>query len=263
MTNPIEEAAGRLRQARETGAPCTPVRDLIGGTDIEAAYDVQEINTGARLAGGGRLVGRKVGFSNKAIQAQFNVDQPGLGMLFADMDVPDGEEIPWNVLFEPMVEAEIAFVLGEDLAGKDVTMVALIRAIDCALPAFEVVGSRIGGWDIRVTDTIADNVSASHFVLGHSPRGIGGFDPRLCAMTISDGIEPVGTGVGAAVLGSPLNALLWTARESTQRGRPLRAGDMVLSGSLGPPVPVVPGHVYEARIEGLGSVRARFGLDRG
>jgi 2-keto-4-pentenoate hydratase len=134
----------------------------------------------------------------------------------------------------------------------------VVAAIDCALPAIEVVGSRIADWDIQIVDTIADNASAGVFVLGTTPRRLGDFDPRLCGMVLERGGEPVSTGAGAACLGNPLTAVLWLARKMVEVGRPLRAGDIVLSGALGPLVPVAPGEVVELRISGVGSVRAAF-----
>lgn len=255
----VEQAAGRLRAAGETGGVCDPVRDLIGSTDLKTAYAVQALNTQYHLQNGTRLVGRKVGFSNQAIQKQFGVDQPGLGMLFADSAVDDGEEIPWNRVTQPLLEAEIAFVMGRDMDREDATTVDLLRAVDCVLPAIEVAACRIAKWDVTVADAIADNVCSGLFVLGQEAKSIGDFDMRLCGMVMGDGIEPASTGAGVNVLGSPLNSLRWVARAASRAGRPLAAGDVVLTGSLGPVLAPRPGAVIEARIEGLGSVRVAFG----
>jgi len=257
----IEEAARRLRTAWETGVPCDPVRDLIGETDVEAAYAVQNINTEHWLKAGRRLVGRKTGLTARAVQKQLGVDQPDYGMLFADMDVPEGEEISLARIMQPKVEAEIAFVIGDDLNDDQLTTADLLRSIEFAVAAIEIVGSRVAGWNIRIADTVADNASSGLFVLGHEPRRLGEFDPRMCGMVMEKRGEPVSVGSGAACLGSPISATLWLARVMAKVGRPLLEGDVVLSGALGPMAPAAPGDVFEARIEGLGSVRAAFAAD--
>ncbi|GKY90155.1 2-keto-4-pentenoate hydratase [Sinisalibacter aestuarii] len=256
----IMEAADRLWTAAQTGTPCAPVRDLIGSDDVEAAYAVQEINTRRLLGNEERVLsGRKIGLTSKSVQAQLGVGQPDFGMLYDDMEVMDGEEIAWSRCQQPKVEAEVAFVMAAPLTGAHIKMIDLIASIGFVLPAIEVVGSRIAGWDISLADTIADNASSGLYVLGQSPRRPADFDMRLCGMVMLRNNEPVSTGAGAACMGSPLNATLWLARKMAAAGNPLGPGDVVLSGALGPMVDAAPGDVFEARINGLGSVRAAFG----
>ena len=254
----IREAADRLHAAATSGTPTTPIRDLLEAGDAAAAYAVQQINTERALANGRRLVGRKIGLTSLAVQKQLGVDQPDYGMLFADMARPEAMDIPLADVMQPKVEAEIAFVLGRDLDGEQLTVADLFRAIDYAVPAIEIVGSRVADWDIRLTDTIADNASSGLYVLGSRPVRITDFDMRLCGMVMEKAGEPVSVGAGAACMGSPLNATLWLAKVMAQVGRPMRAGDTILSGALGPMVPVVAGDVFDVRIEGLGNVRAAF-----
>lgn len=257
----IEEAARRLWDASQNGTPCAPIRDLLDDGDLDAAYAVQEINTRRGLDAGRRLVGRKIGLTSKAVQTQLGVDQPDYGMLFADMAVAEGEDIRLADVLQPKVEAEIAFVLGDDLDDDQLTVADVMSAIDYAVAAIEVVGSRVANWDIRILDTIADNASSGLYVLGSEPRILGQFDPRLCGMVMEKNGEPVSVGAGAACLGNPLSAALWLAKVMARVGRPLRAGDTILSGALGPMSPAAPGDVFEARINGLGSVRASFGKE--
>lgn len=262
MTNhSIQAAADRLHQAQRAGLPCEPIRDLLTEGDLDAAYAVQEINTRRGLAEGRVLVGRKTGLTSLSVQKQLGVDQPDYGMLFADMYVPDGWEIARSRLLQPKAEAEVAFVLERDLDREQPTMPDVIGAIAYALPALEIVDSRIAGWNIRILDTIADNASSGLYVLGNEPRRLDGLDLRLCGMVMEMNAEPISTGAGVACLGHPLNAVWWLARVMVKAGRPLRAGDTVLSGALGPMVPVPWGSIVEARIEGLGSVRAAFGKE--
>jgi 2-keto-4-pentenoate hydratase len=138
----------------------------------------------------------------------------------------------------------------------------LLRAIDFALPAIEIVDSRIADWKIGILDTVADNASSGLYVLGGAPKKIDAIDLRLAGMVMESGGEPVSVGVGAACLGDPLSATLWLAKTMARVGRPLKAGDTVLSGALGPMVPVRWGEVFEARIAGLGSVRAAFAKEQ-
>lgn len=262
MTGPneaITRAAEQLIAAAKSGEACAPIRDILAEGDVAAAYAVQEAVTRQALADGRRLVGRKIGLTSLAVQRQLGVDQPDYGMLFADMDVGDDQEIAAGRLIQPKVEAEVAFMIGRDLDAPDLTSGELVRAIEFALPAIEIVDSRIAGWNIRITDTIADNASSGLFVLGTSPRRLADLDLRLCGMTLEAGGEPLSVGAGAACMGNPINAATWLARVMARAGRALKAGDIILSGALGPMVTAAPGTVYEARIEGLGSVRARFG----
>lgn len=262
MTDKIQEAADRLWNAWDSGTTADPIRDLIGEHDVAAAYKVQEINTKRWLAGEERILsGRKIGLTAQSVRDQLGVDQPDYGMLFADMEVMDGEEIAWSRCQQPKVEAELAYVIAAPLTGGHLTMVDLMASIGYVVPAIEIVGSRIRDWDIRISDTIADNASSGLYVLGQQPRRIGDFDPRLCGMVMLRNNEPVSVGAGAACMGSPLNATLWLARVMARAGRPLGPGDLVLSGALGPMVAANPGDVFEARINGLGSVRAVFGKE--
>lgn len=254
----IREAADRLHAAATSGVPTAPVRDLLAAGDTDAAYAVQAINTDRALASGRRLVGRKIGLTSLAVQRQLGVDRPDYGMLFADMARPEAMDISIADVMQPKVEAEIAFVLGRDLDHERLTVADLFRAVDYAVPAVEIVGSRIANWDIRLTDTIADNASSGLYVLGSRPVRITDFDMRMCGMVMEKAGEPVSVGAGAACMGSPLNATLWLAEVMARVGRPMRAGDTILSGALGAMVAVQPGDVFDVRIEGLGSVRAAF-----
>ena len=254
----IGAAAARLLQAHETATPCAPVRDLLPEGDLEAAYAAQQINTMYWLEAGRRLVGRKIGLTSHAVQRQLGVDQPDYGMLFADMSFADAEPIPVSRTLQPKAEGEIAFVIGRDLDGEQLVLPEVIAAIDYALPAIEVVGSRVADWNIQIVDTIADNASSGLFVLGSRPVPLSAFDPRLCGMVLERRGDPVSTGAGAACLGNPLTAALWLARKMVEVGSPLKEGDIVLSGSLGPLVPVEAGDVLELRVHGVGDVRAVF-----
>lgn len=257
MPNELEAIAAALRAAESDGQPIAPVRDRI--TTASEAYEVQEINTRLRIASGGRLVGRKIGLTNPAVQKQLGVDQPDYGMLFADMDMNHGAELPWSQGAQWKVEAELAFILNRELPHADCSMAEVLRAVEYVVPSIEIVGSRIADWDIRFVDTVADNASSAFFTLGPSARRLSGTDLLDCRMEMTCGDEIVSQGTGRACLGSPLNAVLWLARTMACVGRPLAEGDVVLSGALGPMVAARPEARFTARIEGFGETAIAFG----
>lgn len=254
-----QELADRLFEAEKTRVPIAPIHEDMGdGAMLDDAYAVQAINTERSLAAGRRLVGRKIGLTSRAVQTQLGVDQPDYGMLFADMEIPLGVEVPSDRLIQPKVEAEIAFVMGRDLPNDGITQVDVIRAVEFVLPAIEVVDSRVADWQIGILDTIADNASSGLYVLGAQPVSLANVDLSRCGMVIEQHGQPVSVGAGAACLGHPINAVLWLSQVMARVDRPIRAGDVVLSGALGPMVPAAPGHAFDVRIEGVGSVQAVF-----
>ncbi len=254
----VDEIASQLRNAIKIEAPIKPIRDIIGIEDIETAYAIQRVNTQHRISKGARVVGKKIGLTSKAVQAQLGVDQPDYGMLFNTMEVLTGDTIPWNELMQPKVEAEIAFILGKDLDNSFMTVSDVISAIDYAVGAIEIVGSRIENWNIKITDTVADNASASHFVIGHRPVKLNDFDIINCQMSMDKNGTTVSKGTGADCLGSPINATLWLARTMARLGEPLRKGELVLTGAMGPMSAVEKGDQIVARFSALGDVSVNF-----
>jgi len=254
----LQRLATSLRNAAREGQPILPVREDLAAMGVEGAYAVQDINTAYYLETGRRLTGRKIGLTSKSVQQQLGVDAPDFGMLFADMELAPDEEVALGRVLQPKVEAEVAVVLERDLKHGQVTLSQLISAIAYVLPAVEIVGSRIRDWDIRLLDTVADNASSGLYALGTQPRKLSEVDLRTCGMLMERAGEVVSLGVGAACLGHPLNAALWLARKMAEVGRPLQAGDVIMTGALGPMVTVAPGDVIETTIAGLGVVRTAF-----
>lgn len=250
-----QQAADRLWAAAQAGTPCSPVRDLLASGDVAAAYRAQQINIDRRIADGrARVVGRKIGLTSAAVQAQVGVDTPDYGVLLSDMVVDDGGILEAGRLLQPRAEAEICLVLGTDLDMPFPTQADVLRATEYVLPSIEIVDSRVENWDISIVDTIADNASCGAFVLGTPARRPADIDFAHCEMTMQINGETRSTGSGRACLGNPLNAAVWLARVMYDLGTPLRAGEIVLTGALGPLVPVVEGDQVEATISDLGSV---------
>lgn len=252
----LATAAHRLVTAMSEGVPVEPVRDVLG-TSIEAAYNVQERVMRTLESVHNPRVGRKVGLTSVAVQSQLGVDQPDFGVLLADMDVTGLTEVPSSRLLQPRIEAELAFVLGRDIDDPyDVR-----DAVDYVSAALEIVDSRVRGWDISIVDTIADNASSGMFVLGVERVALKDIDTVAARMELEVEGEVVSRGNGAACLGDPIAALTWVAKTALKLGRPLRAGEVVLSGALGPMVPFGPTTSVTARISGLGTVSATASKD--
>lgn len=254
----FDSLAASLRQAAAGESPVPPLRDALSAHGIAGAYAVQQANTRFALAQGRRIVGRKIGLTSLSVQRQLGVDQPDYGVLLDDMALYDGEEVAAGRVLQAKVEGEVAFVLGRDITQPNATPAEVLRATDFVLPAIEIVGSRIANWDIRLLDTVADNASSGLFVVGNEPRLLREVDLRSCGMVMTRAGDEVSTGTGSACLGHPVNAVVWLARKLVEMGGPLRAGDIVMSGALGPMVKAEPGDAFEVRIEGLGSVRTAF-----
>lgn len=249
----IHIAAEVLFNADHYKTVCPPVREIIGETDIEKAYAVQSVNVTKKLKAGEVIVGKKIGLTSFAVQKQLGVDQPDYGVLYASTEVENGGNIAFEELMQPKAEAEIAFVMSKDLDG-DITMEGLIDSIDYAVASIEIVGSRVADWNIRITDTIADNASASHFVLGTNKKNLSEIDLVNCKMTLSKNGEIASEGSGKACMDNPLNAALWLAQVMAKNGSPLKQGEILLSGALGPMVNIEKGDHFVAEIEGLGGV---------
>lgn len=254
----VSTAFDRIDAALRHRTPCAPVRDLLGTTDIESAYRVQQLLTDARVRAGAKITGRKIGLTSPAVQQQLGVDQPDFGVLFDDMDASSLTQVPTDCLLQPKAEAEVAFELGSDLVDGDLDIDQVRAAVSRGAAALEIVDSRIANWDITITDTIADNGSSGLYVISENWFTLEEFEPREVTMHLYRDDVLVSEGNGAACLGDPIEALAWLARTARDHGQPLLAGQVVLSGALGPMVFATPGTTIRAELSTLGSVTATF-----
>lgn len=259
MNDTIARIADAIFQARTDLRQVAPLAQSFGEISADDAYRAQDLNTERWLAGGRRVVGKKIGLTSKAVQAQLGVNSPDYGMLWSDTAFDDGDVVPVGRFMQPKVEVEIAFVLKRNLNTPDCSIAELIGAIDFAVPAIEIVDSAIADWKITLADTIADNASGGGFVLGNSPRSVSDLDLRLCGALLTCNGVVVSSGLGAACLGNPLNAALWLVRRMAELGRPLQAGEIVLSGALGPMHAATAGNTYTAEINGFAPLHLAFG----
>jgi 2-keto-4-pentenoate hydratase len=254
----VKTAAERLEEAARTRTPCLPLRDLMEPDDVESAYAVQQAVAARRAAAGAHVVGRKIGLTSLAVQEQLGVDQPDFGVLFEDMQFADGETVPMARLLQPRIEAEVAFVLRADLAEDELSLNDVRDAVDYAVAAMEVADSRVADWKITFADTVADNASAGVYVLGTDRRTLDELVPKTVAMRMEVTGQEDSTGTGEACLGDPLLALQWLAEKARDLGDPLRAGQVVLSGALGPMRAVAPGASATAEITGFAPLTIHF-----
>ena len=250
--------AADLEAAARTRTPLTGLSARLADSDVPGAYAVQRAGVAVAVAAGRRRSGWKLGCTSEPVQKMLNASTPDYGVLFADTARPDGAIIPWADVMQPLVEAEIAFVLGRDIAAAPADPAALLAAIAEVRPAIEIVCSRVAAPPLRFVDTIADNASAGLYVLG-APRAPAGLDLVNCAMELRGNGAVVATGFGHVTLDGPLNALAWLARAVTAAGEILRAGEVVMAGSLGPVARPAPGGRYAATIAGIGAVAMEFG----
>jgi 2-keto-4-pentenoate hydratase len=258
MTIAFETAAALLRDAY-AGPAIAPLREWLDPTDADGAYAVQEINTRYWQAQGRRIIGRKAGLTAKAVQAQLGVDQPDFGVLFDDMAIADGGTLDLTRALQPKAEAEIAFVLARDLPDPDTTPEMVAGAVATVHAAIEIVDSRIADWKIAFADTVADNGSSAFFVLAKDGKPLPGLDIWSAGMVMEINGQIVSLGAGAAALGHPLNAAAWLASTLAKRGEPLRAGDILLAGALGPMVTLTPGDHVRAVVGGIGEASFTYG----
>lgn len=254
----LNRFADALAEAEVNARPIPPLSADHPTLSVADAYAIQQLGREARERRGHRLVGRKVGLTSAAMREMLGVEEPDFGYLTDDLVCHSGARLPRAALIAPMVEPEIAFRLDRAVAGPDVTAADVLAATDAVAPALEVIDSRITDWRITLVDTVADNASSARVVLGGRLTPIDQLDLRLVGMALSRNGEPTDSGAGAAVLGNPIRCVAWLANRLSDFGASLRAGDVVLAGSLHRALPLDGGDVIRAEFAHLGAVTARF-----
>lgn len=255
----IKECGDRLYQALRTSQQIKPLTDEYPEMTIDDAYQISLHLNELRLADGERIIGKKIGVTSKAVMNMLKVGQPDFGFLTDKMVFSQGEDVVISdQLIQPKAEGEIAFILKSDLLGPGITAADVLAATDFVMPAIEVVDSRIKDWKIKIQDTVADNASCGVFILGDTavdPRKI---DLATCGMVVEKNGAIISTGAGAAALNSPVNCVAWLANTLGNYGIALKAGEVIMSGSLVPLEPVEAGDSMVVSIGGMGSVSTRF-----
>jgi 2-keto-4-pentenoate hydratase len=254
----IDEAARSLYDAERTRSAIRPLVETYPGLTADDAYRVQHSLIDRKLEAGARIVGHKIGLTSLAMQQLLGVDQPDFGHILDTMMVANGAAVPRTDLIYPRVEAEICFVLGEDLRGPGVTVPRVLAATRYVMAALEIVDSRVADWKITLADTIADNASSCGMVVGGRSVAIEGLDLRLVGMVLEKNGEVANTAAGAAVLGHPAQAVAWLANKLAEFDVTLKAGEVILPGALSAAVTVEAGDFVQATFDHLGSVSVRF-----
>ena len=254
----IKEWAARLREAEKSRRAIPPLTATIPGITVADAYAIQLVLIDTKKKEGAKVVGKKIGLTSQAMQKMLNVNQPDYGHILDHMIVQDGSEFAVKELIQPKIEPEIAFILERDLKGPGVTPMQVLAATRFVVPALEIIDSRIEGWKIKLCDTIADNASSARVVLGSSPRRVEAFDLKLIGMAMEKNGELVQSGIGAAVLSHPANAVAWLANAIGEFGVTLQAGEIVMPGAISAAVDVAAGDLLRASFDGLGTVSVRF-----
>jgi 2-oxopent-4-enoate/cis-2-oxohex-4-enoate hydratase len=254
----IERYGKDLHHALINRTAVDPLTDREPDITIEDAYAIQQHMVQHRLDAGETVIGKKIGVTSKAVMEMLKVDQPDFGQMTSGMVFNEGEPIEAATMIAPRAEAEVAFVLNRDLHGPGITAADVLRATDFVVPCFEIVDSRIKDWKIKIQDTVADNASCGVLTLGgvrKSPRQL---DLALAGMVLEKNGEVVSTSTGAAVQGSPANAIAWLANTLGRLGIGLMAGEVILSGSQSPLVDVTAGDSLNCCVGGLGGTSVRF-----
>lgn len=251
---PKDRIAAVLIEAARSRQAVPPLTAEYPDLDFDTAYDVQDAVVEARIAAGATVVGAKLGLTSRAKQLQMKVDRPLYGFLTDDMQIDTGDQLRIDNFIQPRCEPEIAFLLGRDLSGPQVTAAHVLAATDLVFPAIDVLDSRFTGYTFTFTDVIADNSSSAGFTLGGCGVSPDGIDLRLVGCTFEHNGRVIATAAGAAVMGHPAASVAWMVRQLARRGGGLTAGQVVMAGALTEAVAVSPGDTVVARFDRLGTV---------
>jgi 2-oxo-3-hexenedioate decarboxylase len=258
-----ESASEAIWAAEQTATPRTSICAEWPEMDEPTAYRIQDALLDRRIARGERLVGIKLGLTSRAKQISMGINSPTVSWLTDQMALPAGDIVPFEKLIHPRAEPEIAFQLGSDLSGPGVTAAAAMQSVACVMGAIELIDSRFHGFKFKLPDTIADNSSSGAFVLGPLRVPVDGLDLAMEAVLVEcDGVV-VDSATGAAVLGSPAEALAWAANKLAARNRSLKKGWVVLTGGMTDAIPVSPGSRITARFSNLSTVTVSGGGPHG
>lgn len=254
----IQQYGDELHQAMIDRKPVHPLTEREQDITIADAYQIQLRMIQHRLDAGETIVGKKIGVTSKVVMDMLKVNQPDFGQMTSGMVLTEGDPIRRDTMISPRAEAEVAFKLKRDLMGPGVTAEDVLAATDYVMPCFEIVDSRIKDWKIKIQDTIADNASCGVLVLGGVRRDPRKIDLATASMVVEKNGKVVSTSTGASVQGSPLNAVAWLANTLGRLGIGLKAGEVILSGSQSPLIPVEAGDSLACIVDGLGSMSIQF-----
>jgi len=253
----LKRISEKLYEAQHTKVAVEPVIAMEESLTLAEAYGIQLNNVNRQLEEGKRIIGKKIGLTSEAMQTMLGVDQPDYGHLLDDMRI-EGGVIRRSAMLQPKVEAEIAFVLKEDLTGPGVTVADVMKATDHVRASFEIVDSRIRDWKIGLIDTVSDNASSGLFLLGDQQVKLGNIDLKKIEMSLYKNGEFVNSGRGDAALGDPAYCVAWLANKMSEFGVALKKDEVILSGALSAAITAEAGDSFRADFTGLGTVEVKF-----
>src|SRR6267154_270959 len=234
----IRLAAKRLDQAEKTRKQIRQLSLDHPAISIDDAYAIQKAWVDIKVAEGRVVKGHKIGLTSKAMQSALNIDEPDSGVLLDDMFFADGGLVPTERFIATRVEAELAFIMKQRLAGPNCTMFDVLNATDFVVPALEILDTRIERVDPvtkstrKIFDTIADNAANAGIVLGGRPlRPLEAHLRWIGALCYRNG-QLEETGLAAGVLNHPATSVAWLANKIAPNGLALEPGQVVLAGSF-------------------------------
>jgi 2-keto-4-pentenoate hydratase len=254
----IQELSNNLLKAESNRKGVKALTDMVPDISIMDAYRVQLATIKRKIEDGQVIVGKKIGLTSIAMQKLLGVDEPDYGHLLNGMLIENGGSIDFHRVIQPKVEAEIAFILKDDLKGPNITAADVLDATEYVVPSLEVIDSRILDWKIKLPDTIADNASSGLFVLGDHRVPIEEVDLPKVKMDFYKNGELINQGEGSAVLGNPANCVAWLANKLSEFGIYLKKGEVILSGALSAAIDAKPGDLFLAKFEAIGNVSVQF-----
>lgn len=250
-----EKIADLLLEAQRTAVPL-PLH-LRQSFTLDEAYEVQKCVVEKKLAQGHRILGKKIGLTSKAMRDAMGIDRPDFGSIFSDGIYPQGIPLKRDAFITPRVEGEIAFLLKEDIKAANCTVYDVIKATEGVMACLEFVDSRWGK-DFSFYDSVSDNASCGGFMLGSKLVSLTDLDLRYIGLYMTKNGALINSGLGVEVMGDPLNAVVWLANQMIERGDYLKAGDIILSGSLVAAVPVEKGDSMNICFSQLGNIEIKF-----
>ena len=258
------DLAQRHERARREVMSIDPITAEYPDLTIDDAYAVQQAWVDLQLAGGAKLVGRKIGLTSRAMQQQMQINEPDFGALLDYMVMPSGVELRHADFVDPKLEVEVAFVIGQRLSGDAVTVDEVMAATDYIQPALELIDARsyrvhpVTKRARTIVDTIADNAADAGVILGGERVKPTDVDMRWIGAIFSCNGVVEETGLAAGVLDHPANGIAWVARRIAPYGLAIEAGQIILAGSFTRAVAARPGDHFLADYGPLGSVSCNF-----
>jgi 2-keto-4-pentenoate hydratase len=258
VSKTIENYATELLEAEKTVNGIASLTERDNSLTVEDAYQIQLNIVKNKLEEGRTIIGKKVGLTSAAMQKMLNVNEPDYGHLFDNMQFEDNAVIQIDSMISPKVEAEIGFVLAEDLVGPNVTFLDVMMATKFVVPTIEVIDSRVKDWNIKLVDTVADNGSSAKVIVGNKQSTLESLDLRTNSMVLYKNNELIATGAGAAALGHPAHAIAWLANKLHEFGITLKKDELILPGALSGAVEVNVNDKIVADFGAIGSVTVQF-----